>query len=283
MPKELFSISEERAVYQRDDHTLFTREDIYVKLTVTFRDEMLEKLKGPKLSVFLCIALHCNRDMESWPSISQIEKETGYSNKPIGEAIDELCELGLITKVKSRNKGSFDNNQYTVRQFFYMGRDSERPETENPDHVYSVHMEQVHTKKIPSLKNLEISDEISPRKQAGNEPLAGGLSYEITIPDWKSIRHELAEEFTSKTNIKLPPIISQRDYKSRETLWWAPLKKLYLLCEQDIERTKQLIGDTVDELNRTNMKFSDPNSLVRTSNWLASKDTGQSQGAWRQG
>jgi len=63
------AIAEQKETYIREDGSTFTRSDIFVKLAVTFRDRMLAQLKGPPLSVYLCIALHCGgEEMASYPS-----------------------------------------------------------------------------------------------------------------------------------------------------------------------------------------------------------------------
>ena len=78
------AISEQRETYVREDGSTFTRSDIFVKLAVTFRDTMLAKLKGPPLSVYLCIALHCgNASMTAWPSLETIAIKTGYSKRAV--------------------------------------------------------------------------------------------------------------------------------------------------------------------------------------------------------
>lgn len=113
------SIAEERATYVRSDGSTFTREDIYVKLYVTFRDEMLAALKGPPLSVYLCIALHCGKEgMTAYPSIATICEETGYSNRAVITAAQKLQGMGLIEAVGVHKSGS---HIYRVRGYASMG------------------------------------------------------------------------------------------------------------------------------------------------------------------
>ena len=94
--------------------------DIFVKLAVTFRDTMLAKLKGPPLSVFLCVALHCNQEMEAWPSIATIARETGYSKQAVIEATRTLTEeLHLLEReTRKTDSGDPDSNLYRVVGFF---------------------------------------------------------------------------------------------------------------------------------------------------------------------
>jgi len=120
------SIQQEHETYVREDGSTFTRRDIFVKLSVVFRDRMLRKLKGPKLSVYLCIALHCgNEEMIAWPSIVTIEAETGYGHTAVIGAIQDLEAMELI-EVEHRLKadGSADSNRYKVRGYATMGEGS---------------------------------------------------------------------------------------------------------------------------------------------------------------
>jgi len=154
------SISESREVYLREDGSTFTRKDIFVKLDVTFRDRMLRVLKGPPLSVFLCIALHCDASMTAFPSLSTIENETGYSRPAVLEALEFLTTTsGLVERQRRQHEnGDADSNLYTIRSYFTMGDKHESPPVAN---VVSYHQlttlatvaNVVNPKKKPSKKN----------------------------------------------------------------------------------------------------------------------------------
>jgi DNA-binding Lrp family transcriptional regulator len=160
------SIAETRETFIREDGSSYTRSDVFVKLSVTFRDKMLSKLKGPMLSIFLCISLHCNSEMKSWPSMSTISEETGYSRQAVIDAIKKLVQMGLIERYSRTNqKGDADSNLYRVKGFFSMG-DKAASEVANEvdhevvnqvDHGWSTTLttvvNQVDPKKIPSKKN----------------------------------------------------------------------------------------------------------------------------------
>jgi len=127
-------ISESRHVYLREDGTSFTRDDIYVKLAVTFRDSMLRRLKGVQLSVFLCVALHCDTTMAAYPSLSTIVKETGYSRPHVIDALQRLEESNLIgvTHRSSKDGGSV-TNRYHIKGFVTMGKkDTDNAEITDP-------------------------------------------------------------------------------------------------------------------------------------------------------
>jgi hypothetical protein len=112
------AILEERATYISADGSSQRREDIYVRLSVSFRHEMLKVLKGARLSVFLCLALHGNAEMESWPSISTIAEETGYSDRVVRHAIHSLETMKLVaSESRYGDNGGQTSNRYTIAAF----------------------------------------------------------------------------------------------------------------------------------------------------------------------
>ncbi len=123
-------VTNQREHFVREDGSTYTRNDIFVKLSVTFRDKMLGKLKGAKLSVLLCIALHCGEDMEAFPSLATIAKETDYTEQSVRAAIKELEEAGLIEVVPrfQKNHGQ-TSNLYKVRGYLTMGDDRQGDES----------------------------------------------------------------------------------------------------------------------------------------------------------
>ena len=193
------SISESREVYLREDGSTFTRKDIFVKLDVTFRDRMLRVLKGPPLSVFLCIALHCDASMTSFPSISAIENETGYSRPAVLEALEFLINSGLVERQhRQHENGDADSNRYTIRGYFTMGgkpvaNDVSYPQLTTLATVANV----VSSKKRPSKKNP-------------TEEEVGALALELCLPaqsaptsPGKSVSHPeptLSVELTPQTD-----------------------------------------------------------------------------------
>lgn len=115
-------IAESHEVYLRDDGSTYTRKEIFVKLDITFRDRMLKILKGPPLSVFLCISLHCDESMTAFPSITTIENETGYSRPAVLAALDFLIQAGLVERRhRQKESGEADSNLYAIRGFCTMG------------------------------------------------------------------------------------------------------------------------------------------------------------------
>lgn len=70
----------------------------YVKFSVRFRDSQLAQLKGPTLSVFICLALHIEEDGSCFPSVSLISKETGFNRDTIFNALRKLEFMGYIAR-----------------------------------------------------------------------------------------------------------------------------------------------------------------------------------------
>lgn len=115
-------VQEERATYITSDGAATRRENVYVRLNVTFRDQMLRQLKGSKLSVFLCLALHANADMEAWPSIATIAAETGYGERIVKCALAELKALNLVTSTdRHLDSGAQTSNKYCLAAFVNQG------------------------------------------------------------------------------------------------------------------------------------------------------------------
>jgi biotin operon repressor len=99
----------------------------WIKLSVTFRDKLLRELKGSQLSVFLCLALHINKDRKSHPSIEKISSETGFSERQVTRAIQMLEKRNWIEV--HRETGGV--NHYRVAPVVSYGK--EQPLDVTPD------------------------------------------------------------------------------------------------------------------------------------------------------
>lgn len=108
-----------------------TRTEIYAKIDVEMRD-YLYHFKGAKMLVFLSISLHADANGEAYPSLKQIERETGYNEETIQIALNDLCKLTInghrvLAKINRRGDGNrFMSNLY---QIFPL---SENPVSESP-------------------------------------------------------------------------------------------------------------------------------------------------------
>jgi GntR family transcriptional regulator len=94
--------------------------DVYVKIKVAFRKEALRRLKGAKLSCFLCLGLHVDEKGECYPSIDTIVRETGYSRPTVCRALDKLVELGFIEKKRRKHHSTL----YSVNGYVWYGSKS---------------------------------------------------------------------------------------------------------------------------------------------------------------
>lgn len=75
-------------------------------------------LKPRARLVLNCLALHCNKDGQCFPSIKTIAKECGYSVNTVKRALDDLVKAGFITKEPrfdtERKHGGQTSNLYTL-------------------------------------------------------------------------------------------------------------------------------------------------------------------------
>jgi hypothetical protein len=95
------------------------REDYYLQMSVEFRQH-LHLLKGPKLAIFMCIALHADKDGWAFPSVKTITKETGYGRDAIFDNLKEMEDVRIgghriLLRYQPRSKdGEFDSNRYLI-------------------------------------------------------------------------------------------------------------------------------------------------------------------------
>ena len=79
----------------------------WVKFSAAFRKNMLKKLKGAKLGIFICICLHLNENGESFPGIDKIAEETGYHRDTVMVEIAEMEQIpGLMRVTRERGKAN---------------------------------------------------------------------------------------------------------------------------------------------------------------------------------
>jgi len=88
----------------------------YVKFSVKFREGQLAQLKGPTLSVFICLARHIEEDGSCFPSVSLISKETGFNRDTVFNALGKLEFMGYIARRQKTDtkSGKFRSNVYQL-------------------------------------------------------------------------------------------------------------------------------------------------------------------------
>jgi DNA-binding transcriptional regulator YhcF (GntR family) len=91
-------------------------------------------LKPRARLVLNCLALHCNKDGQCFPSIKTIAKECGYSVNTVKRALDDLVKAGFITKEArfdtERKHGGQTSNLYTLNIVEPKKEESKSPEVE---------------------------------------------------------------------------------------------------------------------------------------------------------
>ena len=86
-----------QALVERDGRSEQVASPPWIKVNVTMRDGLLAKLKGARLSVFLCVGLHIDEDCQAHPSIETIAEETGYDRKTVMRAVKWLEANGQLS------------------------------------------------------------------------------------------------------------------------------------------------------------------------------------------
>jgi len=89
----------------------------YVRIKTAFRRQALAELKGAPLSIFICLALHLNRDGVAAPGIEIIMRETGYTRSVVCNALAKPENLGLVTKRAGRRQ----KTEYAVNGYAWYG------------------------------------------------------------------------------------------------------------------------------------------------------------------
>lgn len=93
-----------RVVSEGDEGQQEYQTGVWIKITASFRNKHLKKLKGSRLGVWLCIALHINEKNDSHPSIETICQETGYSNREVINCVRELEKDGYLTVIRGQER-----------------------------------------------------------------------------------------------------------------------------------------------------------------------------------
>jgi hypothetical protein len=94
-----------------------TKTPAFVKISTAFKKHMIN-LKGARLAIWLYVALSVNDNCKAYPSIETIERDTGYSNRAIIDAVKDLEASGYLS-VKRREGTS---HLYTINGFAAIGK-----------------------------------------------------------------------------------------------------------------------------------------------------------------
>ena len=123
--RRAYEIHPEHSIFhEQDGRSVGARQPVWIKLNVQFRGELLRKLKGSQLSVFICVALHMNDRYQAWPTQETIAHETGYSEPAVRVAIRKLEVDGLLSVERHLFVPGVGKkpNLYTVEQMAAFGK-----------------------------------------------------------------------------------------------------------------------------------------------------------------
>jgi hypothetical protein len=105
-----FEIQPPGQVIKEDGRLYRFDEGPWIRINTSFRDEWLRRLKGPQLSLFICLALHIDDRNHAFPSIERIAMLTGFSDRHIRRAVQAAEKDGWLEV--HRSTGS--HNRYTL-------------------------------------------------------------------------------------------------------------------------------------------------------------------------
>ena len=263
----ILGIQETKERFIREDGTSYTRDDIFVKLFVTFREKMLGVLKGPKLSVYLCVALHCGEAMTAWPSINTIAEETQYSEQSVKTALKELVDMGLVeVAARHNNNGAQTSNRYLIRGYISMGEG--RGQSVYPPQVSQPYPPQEQQAYPP--QGYEIPPKEEPLEEEPSEDMADAdAPPPIPSPgemlgrkDKDRVRRDAETYFSHVTGLMITEGMTSR---AKGQLWYAPLREICGLGHWDYRRIHELIDAACARLRKADCTISDPNSIIKTA------------------
>ena len=189
-----------------DDGLVECEQPTFIQIKTGFRSRHLEKLKGAKLSVFLCIALHMDGKGFAFPSRRTIAKETGYSVGEVSRSVSELESLKMLTVAREINQV----NVYHVLQMARFGRGSD----------------------LKALPRVTKSTTQGHKKHIEEEPIKKNQEEESHAPKTRvQSMVEIEVErlmiiFTSETNIPIRQTASQAEITK---LWRNPMRDIIAL------------------------------------------------------
>jgi|GEM_PF-4717318 len=111
----MFSVfnGRKRSLFEEPHHSVFIQVDVQLL-------KHLHRFKGATLAVLMALALRMNEHGWCWPSIEQLQRDTGYSRNAIFHALKELCEMRIegrrvLLRAQLREPdGTFASNCYLL-------------------------------------------------------------------------------------------------------------------------------------------------------------------------
>jgi hypothetical protein len=238
----------------------------WIKLSVAFRDGMLAKLKGPELSVWLCIALHVGEDRKAFPPMWLIRRETGLARATVTKCIKHLEAMGVLPVERHAfvpDKGQ-KANTYTVPYFAAYGR-------ANPVVNFSVvhgvgdtpTVQQVEpVKEEPGTNDVptnQISEKRNPAK-ADRPPLKSPEKP-------KGPKTLIAERFAELRGVEVPN--GRMPFAKANWLWWTPIREIFDLAGGDLPSALEIVETANNRV--AGLEVSTPRSILKTARAMVSE------------
>lgn len=251
-------------VFEREGKLYEDRSDPFIKFNVNFRKEWLAKLKGAKLSVFICLALHIDEDNKSYPSIDTIMAETELSNRAIINVIKELEGMKIIKVIRERGKV----NRYKLAPIVAYGNKPVHVGPVNLVHTISSDTSELDDNRTCELLSPQSSHEVEPEEEPVKEEPLKDMSLKKhsdngRITHQNKIRKELAEYFSTKTGLEVPVPTNEKQRREAGSLWYSPIREICELSGWDSYKGKTLIDHSIGRLD--GLTVCSPKSIVKTA------------------
>ena len=91
---------------------------------------------------------------------------------------------------------------------------------------------------------------------------------------------ELVNYFSFESNILYRSPTTKRQKGAMGARWWAPIKELAELCDNDIDKTKQLIKKTIRRMRDDGLTISAPQSILSVAIDESAKAKSRSVSIW---
>ncbi len=158
-------------------------EEGYAQVSFKMRG-YLHLVKGPKLAVFMAIALHSDQDGKAFPSMALLSRETGYIENTIVSTLKELRELTinghhLLARElrRSKNGSRFGVNTYlifpTMEEWEAMEQSEDSAEDPITDTNLQVPVGQVSVPQVPVEHVYKYNQGSNNNNQSKQEPTEG--------------------------------------------------------------------------------------------------------------
>jgi len=213
------------------------------------------------LAVYNALAIHANVDtQDAWPSHNLIAKLTGMSRPTVTKAISALEAFNIIAVDRSGH-----NHIY-----FLVDRSEWRP-VDGDSESKSVNQADIPDESVNAVDTSNVNavdtNNTHATKLKGNnthDPPDDGREEKPKRKRSANDDRKLALEtyFSTVAKIPRPPTGNAKQRRRAGVLWWTPLMAMAKACDNDTQRTMNLIAWTLAKMDRDNLTVTAPNSIV---------------------